>query len=263
MSRLQQYARRIHWMRYIPGFRAWNRLLHRQEHASLAREVFGLRFQHPIGLAPVLERQVDLLDECGDLGFSFTGFIPGNTPINTIAKRLQERKSPIVVAVELRAENALEEQAKKDLVRQFSLLYDFADCFILDINRESGLSSLDDFSDWTDLIDELLNLRLCYEKYRPILLRIPTSYTEEQVARVLDFCLLSGLDSIVAPGVAKVRFCADYSKGHLPIVGSGAITMPEEAIELMQAGAVLIEVGQGKGPATAKRLLQAIDSSNQ
>lgn len=263
MSRLQQYARRILWMRHIPGFRAWNRLLHRQEHSSLAREVFGLRFQHPIGLAPVLERQVDLLDECSDLGFSFTGLIPGETPIKTIAERLQRRKSPIVVAIELRAEKTLEEQAKEDLLRQFSLLYDFADCFILDINRESGLSSMDDFSDWTDLIDELLNLRLCYEKYRPILLRIAPSYTEEQIARVLDFSLLSGLDAIVAPGATKVRFCAEYTKRHLPIVGSGAITMPEEAIELMRAGAVLIEVGQGKGPATAKQLLQAIDTPTQ
>ena len=266
MSSLQQYARQILWMRHIPGFRIWNRLLHRQEHAALAREVFGIRFQHPVGLAPVLERQVELLDECEDLGFSFTGLIPGETPVKSIAERLQERKSPIVVAIELRAEGDTEEQAKKQLLRQFSLLYDFSDLFVVDINRESGLTSLDDFSDWTELIDELLNLRLCYERYKPILLRIAPMHTEEEMARVLDFSLLSGLDGIVAPGPAKVRFCAEYAKGLLPIVGSGAVTTPEEALALLDAGASLIEVGQGlraNAPKTARRLLQAIENSNQ
>ena len=266
MSSLQQYARRVLWMRHIPGFSIWNRLLHRQEHPSLAREVFGLRFQHPVGLAPVLERQVDLLDECEGLGFSFTGFIPGETPVKTIAERLQERKSPIVAGIELRAEGGSEEEAKGRLLHQFSLLYDFSDYFIVDINRESGLTSLDDFSDWTDLLDELLNLRLCYEKYKPILLRIAPFHTEEEMTRVLDFSLLSGLDGIVAPGTDKVHFCTTYVQGRIPVVGSGAVTTPEEALALLEAGASLIEVGQGlreNAPKTARLLLQAIENSNQ
>ena len=262
MSSLQQRARSILWMRHFPGFRLWNRLLYRREHPSLEREVFGLSFRHPVGLAPVLERQVDLLDECDDIGFSFTGIIPGDTPVHIVAERLQKRQSPILAAVELRAEGISEGQEMKVMVRQFSMLYDFADFFVVDINRESGLSSLDDFSDWIDLIDELLSLRLCYEKYRPILLRISPVHTEEQITRILDFCLLSGLDGIVVPGVAQVRLCISYSKGLLPVIGSGAISSPEEAVQLLQAGASLIEVCQGlKGHtcSTAKRLLQAID----
>ena len=263
MSQLQPYARRMLWMRHIPGFQFWNRLRFRREHPALAREVFGIRFRHPVGLAPVLERQVDLLDECDSLGFSFTGVIPGTLPVQTVAEQLQARKSAIVVSVELRAEGESEEQAKQDLIRQFSLLYDFTDFFVIDINRESGLSSLDDFSDWTELLDEILDLRLCYERYTPIVLRIAPGHTEEQMKRILDFCLLSGFDGVVAPGIAKVRFCAEYTQKRIPIIGSGAVTTPEEAIALLQAGASLIEVAQGirnKGRQTAKRLLKAIDN---
>lgn len=262
MSTLQQRTRSIHWMRHIPGFRLLNRLFFRRDYPSMEREVFGIRFAHPVGLAPVLERQVDMLDECRDLGFSFTGVIPGGIPVKTIAERLQGRKSSIVAAVELRAEGPSEVQATRDMIRQFSLLYDFTDYFIVDINRESGLSSLDDLSDWVDLIDELLSLRLCYEKYKPLLLRISPMHTEEQMVRILDFSLLSGLDGIVAPGVGKVRFCVSYSKGHLPVIGSGAITTPQEAVEMMEAGASLIEVCQGlpgHTRSTAKLLLQALD----
>ena len=263
MSSLQQSARRMLWMRYLPGFQFWNRLRFRREYPSLAREVFGVRFRHPIGLAPVLEQQVELLDACDSIGFSFTGLIPGETPIQTIAERLQERSTPIVAAIELRADGESEEAAQQALIRQFSLLYDFADYFVIDINRESGLSSLDDFSDWTALLDELLSLRLYYEKYRPIILRIAPGHTEEQMKRILDFTLQSGFDGIIAPGVSKVRFCKDYTQNRIPIIGSGAVSTPEEALELLNAGASLIEVAQGirnQGLLTAKRLLKAIDN---
>ena len=266
MSSLQQSARGMLWKRRLPGYQFWNRLRFRREHPALARELFGIRFRHPIGLAPVLERQDELMDLCDSIGFSFTGIIPGETPLQTLAERLQNRKTPIVAAVELRPDGTTEEEAKQRIIHQFSLLYDFADFFVIDINRESGLSSLDDFSDWTELLDELLSLRLYYERYKPILLRLAPGHDEEQMRRILDFALLYGFDGVVVPGLAKVRFCAEYTQKRLPIIGSGAITSPEEARALLQAGASLIEVAQGipgKPLRTAKCLLKAIDQPIQ
>ena len=262
MSSLQQSARGMLWKRRLPGYQFWNRLRFRREHPSLARELFGIRFRHPIGLAPVLERQEELLDICDSIGFSFTGIIPGETPLRPLAERLQNRETPIVTAVELRPDGTTEEEAKQRIIRQFSLLYDFADFFVIDINRESGLSSLDDFSDWTELLDELLSLRLYYERYKPILLRIAPGHEEEQMTRILEFCLLNGFDGVVAPGLSKVRFCVEYAKNRLPVIGAGAITSPDEALALLQAGASLIEVAQGipnMPRQTPKRLLKAID----
>ena len=263
MSTLQQSARGMLWKRRIPGFLFWNRLRFRRDHPALERDVFGIHFRHPIGLAPVLERQVDLLDICDCFGYSFTSVLPGEIPLQTVAERLQSRKTPIVTAVELRAEGASEEEAQQQLIRQFSLLYDFADYFVIDINRESGLSSLDDFSDWIALLDELLSLRLYYERFKPILLRISPGHTEDQLTRILDFCLLSGFDGVVVPGVSKVRFCTEYTQNRLPVIGSGAVSTPEEALALLEAGASLLEVAQGirnKPRQTAKRLLKAIDN---
>ena len=266
MSSLQQSARGMLWKRRLPGFLFWNRLRFRREHPALARDLFGIHFRHPVGIAPVLERQDELLDVCDCFGFSFSGLIPGDTPLQVVAERLQTRQTPIVAAVELRADGATEEEAKQRIIRQFSLLYDFADFFVIDINRESGLSSLDDFSDWTELLDEVLSLRLCYERYKPILLRIAPGHEEEQMRRVLDFVLMSGFDGVVAPGLAKVRFCAEYTQKRLPIIGSGAITSPAEALSLLQAGASLLEIAQGipgQPRRTAKSLLKAIDQPTQ
>ena len=111
MLSLQKSARRMLWKRRLPGVRFWNRLRFRREHPALEREVFGIHFRHPIGLAPVLERQVELLDVCDSIGFSFSGVIPGDMPVQTVAECLQGRKSAIVTAVELRADGPSEEEA--------------------------------------------------------------------------------------------------------------------------------------------------------
>lgn len=263
MSSLQQTARRMARLRRIPGFLAWNRLFFKREHHSLARYLFGLSFTNPIGLAPVLERQASLLDACSSLGYAFTGINPGKTPVNEIVDRLSHRKSSILAGIELKAEGDSEEQSKQHLLHTYSLLYDFADYFVVDINRQSGLTSLDDLSDWEDILNELLELRLCYEKYRPILLRLPPVQSDEQMHRVIDFCRMNGIDGVIATGIQKVKSVSDYTERRIPIIGSGAVTSPSDALALLQAGASLLEIAQGipgHCRTTVRRILQALDN---
>lgn len=261
MSNLQKTARRMVLLRHIPGFQAWNRLFFKREHPALARDAFGIDFPHPVGLAPVLDRQEELLDGCDSLGYSFTGIIPND--IGTVAARLSNRKSGIIAYVELKADDRTEEQVRRHILRTYSLLYDFADFFVVDINRQDGLNSMDDISDWKDILDELLELRLCYERYKPILLRISPDQPADLMHRILDFSLLSGIDGVIAPGVSLVREVFRYTKGRLPVIGAGAITSPQDAAALLDAGAVLVEVAQGipyHCRSTARRILQALDN---
>ena len=261
MSNLQNTARRMVLLRHVPGFQAWNRLFFKREHPALAREAFGLHFPHPLGLAPVLDHQVDLLDGCDSLGYCFTGIIPDE--IGTVALRLSNRKSGILAYVELRADENSEDQVRRHIVRTYSLLYDFADFFVVDINPRSGLSSMDDVSDWKDILDELLELRLCYDRYKPILLRFSPDQPLDLTHRILDFSLLSGLDGVIAPGIGLVKETVQYTKGRLPVIGAGAINSPAEAAALLDAGAVLLEVAQGIPyhiRSTARRILQALDN---
>ena len=263
MSTLQQTARRMARLRRIPGFLAWNRLIFKREYPSLARNLFGLSFIHPLGLAPVLDRQASLLDACSSLGYAFSGILPGNTPVNEIVDRLSHRKSGILAGIELKAEGDSEEQAKRQILHTYSLLYDFADYFVVDINWQSGVSSLDDISDWEDVLNELLELRLCYEKYRPILLRLPPVQSDEQTYRALDFCRMNGIDGVIVTGIQKIKSVSDYTEHRYPIVGSGAVTTPSDAVALLQAGASLLEIAQGipgHCRTTARRILQALDN---
>lgn len=262
MSSLQYNARRMARLRRIPGFLAWNRLFFKRDYPLLKREFFGLSFLHLLGVGPVMDRQAELLDACSSLGYAFSSILPGDTPINEIANRLSHRKTSILAAIELKTDGISEEQMKSRLIRTYSLLYDFTDFFIVDISRQSGLDSLDDISDWSDILDELLKLRLYYEKYRPILLRLPSDHTKEQMVSDLDFCLMSGIDGVIAPGIEMVRFAAEHTKGRLPIIGSGDISSPSDAAALLQAGAGLIEITKGLPGhcrTTARRILQFLE----
>ncbi len=250
-------------LRRIPGFLAWNRLFFKREYPSLVRELFGLSFSHPLGLAPVLDRQASLLDACSSLGYAFSGINPGKTPLHEIVDRLSHRKSSILAGIELRAEGDSEELAKRQLLHTYTLLYDFADYFVVDINRQSGLTSLDDISDWEDILNELLELRLCYEKYLPIILRLPPEQSDDQTYQVLDFCRMNGIDGVIVTGIQKVKSVSDYTGHRIPIVGSGTVASPSDAVAFIQAGASLLEIAQGipgHSRTTARRILQALDN---
>ena len=126
------------------------------------------------------------------------------------------------------------------------------------------MSSLDDISDWKDTLDEILELRLCYEKYRPVILRLPPENDEEQTTRALDYCMLYGIDGVIASGLRKVQQVVGLTRGRLPVVGSGTGSSPSEVIEMLQAGARLIEIAQGipgHRRTTTRRILQALEKT--
>ena len=55
----------------IPGVPFIFRQLFNYEHPSLEREVFGLKFKNPVGLAAGFDKNAELVDELACLGFGF------------------------------------------------------------------------------------------------------------------------------------------------------------------------------------------------
>ena len=128
---------------------------------------------------------------------------------------------------------------REDIHRNFSLSYDFADIIVIDPEAKAGIESLD-ISDTISLMDSLLNLRLCYEKYTPVYLRLSAGATPDEVKTLVSFCQLSGIDGIVAPGASRVALVKQLSLGRIAIMGTAET--PEEAMELLENGASLVEL---------------------
>lgn len=245
MKTPQTVSRFLHFASRLPGFRGWTRLLYGKENKRFEKEVMGIRFRHPVGLAPGFDRNGSLTDELSQLGFSFIGVETGNLDAKAIIENLGNRDQKTKVFAELQVAGVSEEAARKDASRCFALYYDFVDFFVIH-GGIAGMSALDDdLSGLSELLEELIDLRLCYDQYTPILIRIPERFDPEQVRQLLDFCQLSGIDGVVVSGATRIRDIIAQTKGRLPVIGTGSIEKPEEAIELLEAGASLVEVGSG------------------
>ena len=61
----------IKTMAKIPGASAINRSMFRVEDKRLEREVFGLKFSNPVGLAAGFDKDAKLYNELEDFGFGF------------------------------------------------------------------------------------------------------------------------------------------------------------------------------------------------
>ena len=57
---------------YIPGSRMLLRAFCAVRHPSLEREVFGIRFQNPVGIAAGFDKNAEVYKELLSLGFGFT-----------------------------------------------------------------------------------------------------------------------------------------------------------------------------------------------
>lgn len=157
---------------------------------------------------------------------------------------LQDFRKDTLLAVNLNA----------DIIRCFSLVYDFADFIIIDPDTDNGISS-PDISDTTELLDEIVNLRLCYERYNPIFLRLSHADTPEEIPQLVSCARLSGLDGLVAPTPQKVRMSLEECQGRMPVIG--VAQTPEEAMEELLAGASLIETSMR--PLALARLLKLLE----
>ena len=58
-------------LHYIPGGRLLLRMFYTTRHPSLVREVFGIRFPNPVGLAAGFDKDAEVYEEMASLGFGF------------------------------------------------------------------------------------------------------------------------------------------------------------------------------------------------
>jgi dihydroorotate dehydrogenase len=164
--------------------------------------------------------------------------------------------------------------------------------FVLNVScpNVKNLTELQDITVLSEIIDKLHNLRLYNDDYRPILLKVSPDIPVEQLDEIIDLALVSGLDGIVATNTTRsreglttdrktverigngglsgaplhdrsisfVRHIALQSKGMLPIIAVGGIMTPQQAKDMLDAGASLIEVYSGfiyNGPKFCKDIV--------
>jgi len=225
-------------------------------HPSLHRNLFGIDFPNPVGLAAGLDKNGDVIDEMGMLGFGFVeiGTItprpqPGNDKprlfrlvkdhalINRMgfnnvgaevaAQKLKRRKSNIIVGANIgKNKTTGNEDAIRDYEYCFKTLFDYADYFVVNVSSPNtpGLRALQDKDSLTAILSSLQDINLSKQKQKPILLKIAPDLTNEQIDDVVKVVQQTKIQGIVATNTTISREGLSYSPAEIENYGAGGLS---------------------------------------
>ncbi len=206
------------------------------EDPRLEREVFGLKFKNPVGLAAGLDKDAVAYQQFSDLGFGFVeiGTItpkaqPGNEKKRLfrliedsgIINRMGFNNSGVDVAVERLKKNkgvliggnigknkiTPNEEAVNDYKICFEKLFDYVDYFVVNVSSPNtpNLRALQDKEPLTKLLGELQKLNREKPKPKPILLKIAPDLTDEQLLDIIDIVKETQIAGVIATNTTLSR----------------------------------------------------------
>jgi dihydroorotate dehydrogenase len=315
----------------IPGFKFLVSSLFSKSSPILEREVFGLKFKNPIGLAAGFDKNAELYKDFSAFGFGFieVGTItpkpqPGNPKprsfrlvkdkalvnrmgfnnkgLNSAKSKLSKRKpSNVVVGGNIGKNTATpNELAINDYILCFKEIYNHVDYFVVNIScpNIANLRDLQDRDSLRNILQTICTYRNEQAQYRPVLLKISPDLSFSQIDETIEIVMSVGVDGIVATNTTTsrsnlvtppekvtkigngglsgsplsnrstevIRHIHHKTQGKLPIIASGGVMGPTDAIEKLEAGASLVQVYTGfiyEGPEIVKQICNAIINSKQ
>jgi dihydroorotate dehydrogenase len=200
---------------------------------GLEREVFGIKFKNPVGLAAGFDKNGEYVEALSDLGFGFieVGTVtplpqPGNDlprmfrlpddealinrmgfnnkGVDTLAERLRVLKAKdksIVVGGNIgKNKNTPNENAVSDYVKCFDRLFDVVDYFVVNVSSPNtpGLRALQEKGPLTLLLNTLQERNHKNGISRPILLKIAPDLSNEQLDDIVDIVKVTGIAGVIA-----------------------------------------------------------------
>jgi dihydroorotate dehydrogenase len=221
----------------IPGVSLVFQFVYGFKHKNLVREVFGLRFENPVGLAAGFDKNAYLVDEYANLGFGFIevgtvtpkaqvgnpmprlfrlpedealinrmGF--NNDGMFAMQKRLASRKSKVIVGGNLGKNKVTpNEEAEEDYCLSFETLFNDVDYFAVNVSSPNtpNLRALQEKEPLKKLLIRLQKLNQSKQKPKPILLKIAPDLTNEQLDDVIEIVLETNLAGIIATNTTLSR----------------------------------------------------------
>ncbi len=215
----------------------------RKSFQHLETVVAGLVFPNPAGVPYVIrKKRFKCFRPAPKAGFLTV--TPPSEHILSWIKALKSEPDSSLLAVDIQT----------DIVRTFSLVYDFPDLIIIDPDSNVGIGAAD-ISDTHDLLDELVSLRLCYERYTPVFLRLAQGLSQGELKSLLGACQLNSLDGVVLPNFASLQQVKELTLGRVPMICP--VATPEEGLQALEAGACLVELPSSKG---INKLFKALEN---
>lgn len=220
----------------IPGFSFLFRKIYEVNVSHLEREVFGLKFKNPVGLAAGFDKDAKLYKELSSFGFGFIeiGTLTPKGQEGNPKKRLFRLKEDeaiinrmgfnnggVLEAVErLKKNNGVliggnigknkltsNEEAVNDYEICFDALFDYVDYFVVNVSSPNtpNLRALQDKEPLQHLLQTLQNKNNLKVKPKPILLKIAPDLTDEQLLDIIDIVNSTKIAGVIATNTTLSR----------------------------------------------------------
>ncbi len=206
------------------------------EDKKLEREVFGLKFKNPVGLAAGFDKDAKMFSELSDLGFGFIeigtltpkpqdgnpkkrlfrlkedsaiinrmGF--NNGGIDAAVERLKNNKNVLIGGNIGKNKITANEDAVNDYIICFEKLFPVVDYFVVNVSSPNtpNLRALQEKEPLTKLLSELQELNSKREKQKPILLKIAPDLTDEQLLDIIDIVNETKIAGVIATNTTLFR----------------------------------------------------------
>ncbi len=240
----------------IPGARWIMRKAYAVEDPALEREVFGLRFRNPVGLAAGFDRNGDIFREADALGFGFVEIgtvtprpqqgnpkprvftLPDDRAIlnriglaskglDRVIKNLRHPHGNIIIGCNI-GKNTITppEQAPQDYLRVFRNLYQYVDYFTVNVSYNTTFKQYVPRTREAvcNILEPLFDFRRGQNQYRPILLKISPDLSDDDIDLMTDIMMETPLDGIVATN-ATIKPQLEYTpEQEFKKIGYGAVS---------------------------------------
>lgn len=224
----------------LPGVSALLKSKYEVNDPRLEREVFGLKFKNPVGLAAGLDKDAKLYKELSGLGFGFVE-IGTLTPLpqdgnpkkrlfrlkedKAIINRMGFNNGGVQAAVERLRKNPKDkghvliggnigknkvtpnEEAVYDYLKCFDALYEYVDYFVVNVSSPNtpNLRELQDKEPLTNLLMALQEQNAAKPVSRPILLKIAPDLTDEQLLDIIEIVKTTLIAGVIATNTTIAR----------------------------------------------------------
>lgn len=266
------------FLKWVPGVRAIMQLS-ASEDPKLTKQLFGLTFKNPVGLAAGFDKNARYLSELEMMGFGAIEIgtvtpkpqagndkprlfrIPqhraiinrmgfNNEGVKSVAKRLSvwrgsNRKTKLIVGGNI-GKNKLtaNEDAWKDYEICFRELFDYVDYFVVNVSSPNtpGLRELQEKDSLNKILSHLQTINRQQSSPKPILLKIAPDLNRTQIDDVISLALETNLDGIVATNTTIGR--------------DGLFSLNEKAIDEIGAGGLSGEPLKARSTAMVKYITE-------
>jgi len=248
--------RLLQWKGKVPGFITLLKLFFSIEDKRLERNILGLHFKNPIGLAAGFDKDARLIDAMAGFGFGFIeigtltpkpqsgndkprlfrlpkdkaiinrmGF--NNEGVLAAVERLKKRKSSVIVGGNIgKNKTTPNENAFEDYNYCFETLFPYVDYFVVNVSSPNtpNLRALQEKEPLKKLLSQVKALSLAKPNPKPILLKIAPDLTVEQLNDVIEILKETKTDGVIATNTTIAREGLTTRNEDVVAMGAGGLS---------------------------------------